>query len=97
MYGDERKANHERPGAGPLGEEIDMTEIDRLFEEEKAVKAPPAAPSSVALPLVPPSVAVLPVEQLVEVPTDADAIEAFLGTPAKPVEDTDYAALLDSV
>lgn len=92
MYGDERKGDHERgPGPGPLGDEIDEGELDKLFDQEAAAQtkaAEPAPPTPAEAPTPPPT-------------GDADdeaAIKAFLDEPGpapKAPESEDFTEVLE--
>ena len=91
FYGDERVSTDSgmsRPGAGPVGVDIDEAELDQLFQEEVradlAKRALAAAPTTA--PLLPE-----PTPEVVErtvpqgTPTDED-VSAFLGVNTGPSE-----------
>ncbi len=100
MYGDERKADHERgPGPGPLGDDIDEGELDKLFEEEsqaqtKTTEAPTPAPEPAPEPTPP---APAPAQS---VTPDEAAVRAFLdepGTPSQATESEEFTDILNQV
>ena len=106
MYGDERLGKHERGTQdGPLGDDIDVSEIDQLFAEDAAARAaasevsPELDSSGEAVSPVPEAVASAPTLPLVvSVPdplpvakTEEEVIEAFLQIPAQNSVEEDYA------
>ena len=113
MYGDERLGDHERgKGEGPLGDDIDVSEIDELFAADAAARAasdaapetsedaPPAVEISgseaVVSPETLPLVPSVP-EPLPVAKTEEEVIEAFLQIPAKNSVEEDYSDVFDNL
>jgi hypothetical protein len=92
MYGDERKADHERPGPGPLGDDdINEKELEELMNRELEPAEVPAPKPQTVTPA--PATNASPAE------ADEAAIRTFLdaGTRAKPAEDDDFSEVLSRI
>lgn len=94
MYGDERRAEHERgTAAGPLGEEIDEAELDALLNREEAVIKAAGEEEPAPSPAVE-----APQNSSKTDDVDEAAVKAFLGEPHGTTgNDDDFAEILDRV
>ncbi len=103
MYGDERKADHERgPGASPLGDDIDENELDALLDKETSAAAPAPEPQPAPEPKAQPEPPKVEVETVkVSEPkasSEDEAVLAFLeASPASAAETEDFLEVLERV